>query len=98
MREFLEKLAKQPTFDERGEEVFPCDYQDTFDAGVEQGRIELARELLKAMEKARFDEDDIGPPDPPMSPELHAANVRLINSMMVVIPEENILRDYDEEI
>lgn len=53
MREFLEKIANtKPVFDENTD-YFPTDYQDTFDAGVEHGRIELAKELLKAMELAK---------------------------------------------
>ena len=41
-------FAAEKTFDEdpRFENTFPTDYQDTYDLGVHDGRVLLARELL----------------------------------------------------
>jgi hypothetical protein len=63
----IKAVAAEPTFEETGDGEFPCDYQDTYDLGVKNGRIEFARELLKNRVLVipeenflRFDEEDEG--------------------------------------
>lgn len=48
----LNEWAAKKSFDDKRRDEFPVDYQDTFDEGVKQGRIELAREILKLRVKA----------------------------------------------
>jgi len=45
LKKFLEDLKDQSIH----VEVFPCDYQDTYDLGVEHGKILLARELWRLL-------------------------------------------------
>ena len=52
----LKSEAAKTTFEDEGREEFPCDYEDTFYAGVKQGRTELAREILKLRQEQKDEE------------------------------------------
>ncbi len=88
MLDYLRTLAEAPLFEETGYKEFPCDYEDTYDLGVRNGRTQLAREILKSMVTEVEAELDEGPAEP-ISPSA----VRIVNSMLGVLNEEFIQRD-----